>query len=112
MQKKIHARENLIKKNSCTPMKPKKYSCKGLKKIHTGNLITEKNSCGSKIPLPPHNFSDGPSLSSVTEVKLTDTSGCGEVFLIYREFKFPCHVSCFIRGVQAFLACVQTITKL
>ena len=33
---------------------------------------------------------------------MTDTSGCGEVFLIYREFKFPCHVSCFIRGVQAF----------
>ena len=22
----------------------------------------EKNSCGSKIPLPPHNFSNGPSL--------------------------------------------------
>ena len=23
----------------------------------------KKNSCGSKIPLPPHNFSNGPSLS-------------------------------------------------
>ena len=23
----------------------------------------EKNSCGSKIPLPPHNFFNGPSLS-------------------------------------------------
>ena len=33
------------------------------KKIHTRNLITKKNSCGSKIPLPPpHNFSNGPSL--------------------------------------------------
>ena len=41
---------------------PKKYSCKGLKKIHTRNLITKKNSCGSKIPLPPNNFSNGPSL--------------------------------------------------
>ena len=49
-------------KNSCTPINPKKYSCNGLKNIHTRNLITKKNSCGSKI-LPPHNFSDGPSLS-------------------------------------------------
>ena len=51
------------KKNSCTPINPKKYSCYGLKKIHTKNLITKKNSCGSKIPLPPHNFSNGPSLT-------------------------------------------------
>ena len=38
------------------------------KKIHTRNLITKKNSCGSKIPLPslpppPHKFSNGPSLT-------------------------------------------------
>ena len=33
------------------------------KKIHTRNLITKKNSCGSKISLPPHNFSNGPSLT-------------------------------------------------
>ena len=32
------------------------------KKIHTRNLITKKNYCGSKIPLPPNNFSNGPSL--------------------------------------------------
>ena len=32
-----------------------------LKKIDTRNLITKKNSCGSKIP-PPQNFSNGPSL--------------------------------------------------
>ena len=25
--------------------------------------MTKKNFCGSKIPLPPHNFSNGPSLS-------------------------------------------------
>ena len=42
-----------MKKNSCTPINPKKYSCYGLKKIHTRNLITKKNSYGSKIPLPP-----------------------------------------------------------
>ena len=52
-----------MKKNSCTPIKPKKYSCYGLKKIHTRNLLTKKNSGGSKIPLPPHNFSNGPSLT-------------------------------------------------
>ena len=51
-----------MKKNSCTPINPKKYSCYGLKKLHTRNLITKKNSCGSKIPLPPHNISNGPSL--------------------------------------------------
>ena len=45
-----------MKKNSCTPINPKKYSCYGLKKIHTRNLITKKNSCSSKIPLPPITF--------------------------------------------------------
>ena len=43
-------------------MNTKKYSCNGLNKIHAKNLITKKNSCSSKIPLPPHNFSNGPSL--------------------------------------------------
>ena len=41
--KKIHARQWILKK----------YSCYGLEKIHTRNLITKNNSCGSKIPLPP-----------------------------------------------------------
>ena len=45
----ICARYNQMKKNSCTPINPKKYSCHGLKKIHTRNLITKKNSCGSKM---------------------------------------------------------------
>ena len=27
-------------------------------------MITKKNSCSSKIPLPPNNFSNGPSLKS------------------------------------------------
>ena len=55
--KKIFAHGKIKwKKNSCTPINPKKYSCYGLKKIHTRNLITTKNSCGSKIPLPPVTF--------------------------------------------------------
>ena len=44
---------------------PANLSCYGLKKIYTRNLVTKKNSCGSKIPLPPpppHNFSNSPSL--------------------------------------------------
>ena len=32
VQKNIRARENYMKKNSCTPINPKKYSCYGLKK--------------------------------------------------------------------------------
>ena len=52
VQKNIRARENWTKKNSWTPINPKKYSCYGLKKIHTRSLITKKYSCGSKIPLP------------------------------------------------------------
>ena len=31
-----------MKKNSCTPINPNKYSCYGLKKIHRKNLITKK----------------------------------------------------------------------
>ena len=53
--KKIQARQLILKK----------YSCHGLKKVHTRNLITTKNSCGSKIPPPPNNFSNGPSLKEV-----------------------------------------------
>ena len=55
-----------MKKNSCKPINPKKYSCYGLKKIRARNLITKKNSCGSKISLPPHNFSNGPSLTQLS----------------------------------------------
>ena len=54
--KKIRVRDKVNEKNSCTPINPKKYSCYGLKKIHTRNLITKKNSYGSKIPLPPITF--------------------------------------------------------
>ena len=49
------------KKNSCTPFNPKKYSCFGLKKIHTKNLI-KKIPAARKFPSPLHNFSNGPSL--------------------------------------------------
>ena len=64
--KKYSRKGKLNEKNSCTPINAKRSSCYGLKKIHTGNLITKKNSCGSKIPPPPttpNNFSNGPSLN-------------------------------------------------
>ena len=68
--KKINLRKGkLNEQNSCPPINPKKYTCYGLKTIHTRNLITKKNFCGLKIPHPspppplPHNFSDGPSLT-------------------------------------------------
>ena len=72
-----------MKKNSCTPINPKKYSCKGLKKIHTRNLIRKKNSCSSKIPLPPpHNFSNGPSLISEHEPLTEAHSGALRMSLV------------------------------
>ena len=52
------------KKNSCTPINPKKYSCYGLKNSYKEFDNEKKNSCGSKAPPPPHNFSNGPSLMS------------------------------------------------
>ena len=50
--KKIHARQMTLK---IFMQRPKKDS-------HKGNVF-ENNSCASKIPHPPHNFSRGPSLS-------------------------------------------------
>ena len=64
-----------MKKNSCTPINPKKYSCYGLKKIHARNLITKKNSCRSKFPVPPHNFSNGPSLKRDKSFDLSTYAG-------------------------------------
>ena len=92
----------LKKKNSCSPINPKKNPCNGLKKIHTRNLITKKNSCGSKIlssPPPLHNFSNGPSLkgkgylcSSPIFLQGTETlvspfgDACSGVFILLKEF--------------------------
>ena len=61
--KKVFAQGKIKwKKNHAGQLTVQKYSCYGLKKIHTRDLITKKNSCGSKIPHPPHNVSNGPSL--------------------------------------------------
>ena len=55
VQKKIFAQGKIKwKKNRARQLFLKKYSCYDLKKkIHARNLIAKKNSCCSKIPLPP-----------------------------------------------------------
>ena len=52
-QKKIRAKENLIKKNSCTPVNPKKYSCKGLKKNSYKEFDNEKKFLQLENSPPP-----------------------------------------------------------
>ena len=50
----------------------------------------EKNSCGSKIPLPhPHNFSNGPSLTSVDIVYVTESAAYGVIFTSCLCYSFP-----------------------
>ena len=52
--KKKSRKGKLNGKNSCTPINPKKYSCYGLKKSHTRNLMTKKKYLGArKFPSPP-----------------------------------------------------------
>ena len=64
------------KKNSSTPVNPTKYSCYGLKRIHSRNLITEKIFAARKFPTPaPHKFSNGPSL--------TPRENCYRVFVCF-----------------------------
>ena len=65
VQKKYSCKGKLNEKNSCTPINPKNYSCYGLKKNSYEEFDDEKNSCGSKIPHLPHNFSNCSSLRNV-----------------------------------------------
>ena len=64
----IRARETEMKKNSCTPINPKKYSCYGLKKNSYPEFDNEKKilRLENSPPAPtPHNFSNGPSLKAI-----------------------------------------------
>ena len=74
VQKKYSHKGKLNEKKLCTPINPKKYSCYGLKKNHTRNLITKKHYCGSKIPTPHHNSSNGPFLRSLQLGVLRDVT--------------------------------------
>ena len=63
--------ENLWGRGEVSQLTLTKYSCYGLNKIHihTSNLITKKIPAARKFPSPPpppfHNFSNGPSPSSI-----------------------------------------------
>ena len=59
-------------------------------KIHTRNLITKKNSCGSKIPLPPNNFSNGPSL---IDCFYLDAANKSLITTVSGRKKFNCFLS-------------------
>ena len=51
-----------MKKNSCTPINPKNYSCYGLKK-NSYKEFDNKKKIPAALKFPsPHNFSNGPSL--------------------------------------------------
>ena len=93
-----------MKKNSCTPINPKKYSCYGLK-IHTRNLITKKYSCRSKNSPPPHNFSNGPSPSESDLLRLFRQACAMENAIEYRKLFYKCEeirVSCFSKSSDVF----------
>ena len=51
-----------MKKNSCMPINPKKYSCYGLKKNSYKDFDNEKKFLQCENSPPPHNFSNGLSL--------------------------------------------------
>ena len=79
-KKNIRTRENLNeKKNSCTPIKPKKYSCYALKTIHTKYLITIKKIPAAQkfaipLPPPPDNISNNPSLKKIVPASVVAIS--------------------------------------
>ena len=51
-----------MKKNSCMPINPKKYSCYGLKKNSYKDFDNEKKFLQRENSPPLHNFSNGLSL--------------------------------------------------
>ena len=100
--KKIFAQGKIKYKNSCTAINPKKYSCYGLKQLHTRNLMTKKRFLllENSPPPPPHNFSNGPSLSSIIMLlkldNLTRNVRLSEVLRTWIEFFY----SCFLVGTS------------
>ena len=57
--------ENLWGRGEVSQLTLTKYSCYGLNKIHTSNLITKKIPAARKFPSPPPPRSIGPSPSSI-----------------------------------------------
>ena len=87
--KKYSRKRKLNEKNSCTPINPPKIFKPCPKKIHTRNLITKQNSCGSKIPHPHHNFSSGPSLMASYSKRMVNLLII--MYICHDPFTFSCN---------------------
>ena len=87
--KKYSRKRKLNEKNSCTPINPPKIFKPCPKKIHTRNLITKQNSCGSKIPHPHHNFSSGPSLMASYSKRMVNLLII--IYICHDPFTFSCN---------------------
>ena len=86
--KKNSRKRKLNEKNSCTPINPKKFKpCP--KKIHTRNFIAKKNSCSSKIPHPHHNFSSGLSLMASYSKRMVNLLII--MYICHDPFTFSCN---------------------
>ena len=96
--KKIHGRQLTLQK----------YSCYDLKKNHARKLITKKNSCGSKIPHPPHNFSNGPSLTCKSVQSLQKQIKDRIELLIFLRYSMSC--SCRI-SCRYSISCFKCLCK-
>ena len=56
VQTKYSRKGKLNEKKFMHQINPKKYSCYGLKNIHTRNLMTKKIPAARKFPTPPTTF--------------------------------------------------------
>ena len=70
-EQKIFAHGKIKRKNSCTPINPKKYSCYGLKKFIQGIIWKRKTFLRLENSPPPITFLMGPSLSKRIHQQLT-----------------------------------------
>ena len=68
-----------------------------LKKISYKEFDNEKNSCGLKIPLPPHNFSNGPFLSWQHIDVLSTTVPAPDTMICRRQFPTNFGIELFIQ---------------
>ena len=90
------------KKNHARQLTLKNIHAMALKKIHSWKSLTKKNSCGSKIPHPSHNFSNSlnqvwlsndktvrvPLVNQITRYSMN--SNCTELVLVAHKYRTSC----------------------
>ena len=81
-KKKIAQGEIKWKKILARQLTLKNIHAMAYKKIHTRNLITKKNSCGSKIPLPPSPITSFPNVGSFWIVVGSLWDRCGSLWVV------------------------------